>query len=257
MHAMGRRRLLTAAAAAAGLGLAGLARVARAASRPVRMAYFESYAPFSYRDDDGQMKGLLIDGMDLLARSCDIAVTHQGFPWGRAQFMVRHGELDGFCTVPTSERQAYAHFSAVPLVVVRFGIFHRADDPRPAAVRSIADLAPFANGSYIGNGWTKENLPGQDIHWVTDEETLLRMIALGRLDIYLSGELTTWHRLRSLGLTDKFAFTPAPYLPWAEFAVGLRRSYPDEAQAVAALEQATRAAKQSGALERLEVSYAR
>ena len=250
---MRRRSIL--AAGLGGLGLAVLGRRAGAEAAPLRMGYSESASPYSSQGPDGRAKGLLVDAVDLVASRGGIAISHQAFPWARTQWMVERGELDGFCTVPTPERQAYALFTAAPLVILRYGIFHRTDDRRPAMVRSMADLPSFAQGNYLGHGWAKQNLAGQDIHWLADEDGVLRMVAMGRLDIYIAAELATMLKLREIGLADKIAFTPAPFLPTADFHLGLRRSHSDAERVVAAIDKAILEARQDGSLDRRIAAY--
>jgi len=253
MNAIGRRSLLT--GFVAGLAVAGGGRLAGAATAPLRMAYSETAAPFSSRGDDGRPRGLLVDGMELVGRESGVAMTHQAYPWARCQLMLQRGDMDGFCTVPTDEREAYMRFSSVPLVVIQYGIFHRIDDHRLAKVRSIADLAPFTQGNYAGHGWAKQYLQGQTVQWEPDEKTVLTMIARGYLDIYVGAEIRTWHWLRVLGLADRFAVTPAPFLPPANFSFGLRRDFPAGDRVVATIEVATQKATDDGRLERLIATY--
>ena len=253
MIRIGRRSVMT--GLACGLGLASAGHALGAARPALRMAYFEAYPPFSFRGDDGRMKGLLIDGIDLVCSGMDFEVTHQGFPWARSQMMVRQDKLDGFCTVPTRERQEYALFADTPLVPMHHGIFHRVGDRRPASVRSMEDLAPLTQGNYLGNGWASEVLAGQTIQWESDVKTVLTLIDKGLLDIFIGDQLTTLHVLRTLGLADKISFSPAPFVIDNAYVFGLRRTFPDAGQVVATVDQATRRATQDGRLARLMANW--
>lgn len=232
-----------------------LASRAMAAEPVIRMAYFDSYGPFSYRSESGTMQGLLIESMDLLCRNAGIGVSHHGYPWSRAQALVEAGELDGLCTVPTPARRDYTQFCETPVVVVRFGVFHRRDDARFAALSSKDDFKDIRMGNYLGNGWAQQNLDGLLIDWSADEDAVLRKIAAGRLDAYVSGELVTLHKLRKLGLSDQFSFTPTPFFPAGDFTFGLRRSFADGAALVDRMEAATREANTRGDLRRLQNNY--
>lgn len=216
---------------------------------PIRMGYFDSYAPFSFRDDKGAMRGALVEGMALVGRNAGYRLDHQGFPWARAQAMVENGSLDGFCTTITKGRLVYADFAPTPIVSVRFGIYHRADDLRPLEIRSVADMRAFRHGNFIGAGYPKENLEPDQMQWLKDEETVLRMIDAGRLDIYVEGEVVTRTKLQQLGLLERFRFTPAPFLPPVNFCFGLRRGFPDAATILARMEAAAQAARRSGELD--------
>ena len=78
--------------AGAGAMAAGVASHAEAA---IRIGYFDKYAPFSQRSDNGVVSGALVDGMELVANACGLQLEHYGYPWARAQLMVERGELDG------------------------------------------------------------------------------------------------------------------------------------------------------------------
>lgn len=253
MHVIGRRTLLSFGVALCCDAVAP--RLAAADSPLIRMAYFEDFRPYSYRLPDGAMTGLFVATADLLAERCGFKVGHFGYPWGRAQAMVKADELDGFCTVATEQRLAYAEFCATPLVVTRFGIFHRQDDSRPTKAGSAQDLVGLRQGSYIGNGWALKNLQGQRISWESTEERVLKMIAAKRLDIYIGAELPTWQSLKEIGLADKFHFTAVEFYPPAIFAFALRRSFPEEARLVAAMDSALKIARSDGTLGRLERAF--
>ena len=236
--------------------IAGVQRSAQAASMPpIRMAYFENYPPFSFRDSNGQMTGVLIDSMELIGRAVGMTFTHQGYPWVRAQALVESGSLDAFCTTVTEARQAYVEFCQTPVITEHFGIYHRVDDKRMLHLHSVQDLRPFMQGNYRGAGYPMQHLEPEYIHWYKDEETILRMIDSGSLDIFIEGELVTHYMLKELGLTHRIQFTPAPYLPVAEFCFGLRRTYPDAAAVLAKMEVAASAARKSGALDNLLNKY--
>lgn len=247
---MDRRTLIQwAGCSALGLGLASHAETA------IRMGYFDKYAPFSQRGDNGVVSGALVDGMELVANACGLSLEHFGYPWARAQLMVERGELDGFCTIRTQARLVYADFCATPTISLNYGIFHRADDLRPLGVRSVEDLRPLRQGTYRGSGYSKENLEQDRMQIDNDEESILRRIAMGNLDTFVEGELVMQRKLKELGLSDKIRFTPAPFLPRADYCFGLRRSHPDIAKILPRMEAAAQAARKSGALQAVLNKY--
>jgi len=228
---------------------------ARAAGTPIRMAYFDNYPPLSMRDAHGRMVGALLDGVALVGRSAGLTFENHGYPWVRAQALVEAGKLDGFCTTVTGARRAYVDFCPSPILTERFGIFHRVDDRRMQNLRTVPDLRAFNQGNYRGAGYPEEYLEPTFIQWYKDEETVLRMIDRGSLDIYIEGETSTAQKLKELGLSHRIAFTPVPFLPPAQFCLGLRRSYPNARELVAHLESAIRAARASGQLDKLLDKY--
>jgi polar amino acid transport system substrate-binding protein len=229
--------------------------VQAASATPIRMAYFENYAPLSFRDAHGQMAGALIDGVELMGHAAGLSFTHEGFPWVRAQAMVESGKQDGFCTTIDLVRQAYADFCPTPIIVEHFCIYHRIDDKRMHDLHSIQDLRPLIQGGYRGSGYPLRYLEAQYFHWYKDVDTVLRMVDNGNLDVYVGSETVTSHKLKELGLTDRISATPAPFMPAAEFCFGLRHHYPNAADVLAQMEAATSAARKSGALDKLLKPY--
>lgn len=67
----------------------------------LKLVYFDDFAPYSWRDEQGRMRGLMIDVMDRVAAQMGLRVRHEGYPWQRAQKLVRMAQADGFVTIAT------------------------------------------------------------------------------------------------------------------------------------------------------------
>lgn len=225
------------------------------AAIPLRMGYFDKYWPFSRINDDGSMGGALIDSINLVGKKCGLNFTHSGYPWPRAQIMVKGGQLDGFCTNRTQERLAYAQFCETPIIRVSNGIYHRVDDLRPLKVRTVADLRQFRQGTYRDHGFAKENLEYDRMQLENDQESVLRLIAMNALDTFVENEYVPAAKVKELGLTEKIRFTPLPFIDGGGFRFGLRRDYPDADKILAAMEAAIQSAAKSGELATLLKKY--
>jgi polar amino acid transport system substrate-binding protein len=225
----------------------------------VRMAFFDNFWPFSRREDDGtphgKMRGALIDAVDKVAQRANVSVTHAGFPWIRAQKMVEQGELDAFCTLRTEPRLRYAEFCETPFISVPYGVYHRRDDKRIATLQTINDLRKLRQGIYHGSGYAREHLKFAPAFTDDSEDSVLRRIALGEIDIMVSGEFTGTAKVRELGLQDQLTFTTLPFLPRADYRFGLRRSYPNAPAILAHMEHAAQSLRKSGALNTLLFNY--
>lgn len=225
------------------------------AATALRVGYFDKYWPFSQLKDDGKMAGLLIECLDLISRSANVPLEHLGYPWARTQVMVERGELDAFCTVPTQGRKNYALFCPTPVISMEYGFYHRADDERPTMVKSLEDLRSLVQGTYRGSGYSKEYLEVDRIIFLDDEETVLRRIALGTIDTLVEGEYVGAARIKNLKLEDRLRFTPAPWLPKANFCFGVRRSLSEADSIISKIEAATQAAARSGELKAIAAKY--
>jgi polar amino acid transport system substrate-binding protein len=224
-------------------------------AQTLRVAYFDRYPPLSQRERDGAMRGLLIDLVNALGSAAGLDLSHHGYPWARAQAMVRQGQLDAVCTAATAERRSYLLFCDTPLVTLHFGVCHRLDDARIAALRSLADLRALRQGNYRGSGYAQQHLEPARLQFDHDPDSVLRRIAAGDLDIYIDAELSTRHRIRALGLETKLGYTPAAFLPPTAYCFGLRRSHAQAAELVPRLETLTQQLRASGRLERIASAY--
>jgi len=170
------------------------------AATPLRVAYFETYSPLSFRQD-GVLRGILVDVIQEVAgKRLHLAVEHTGYPWNRAQMLVRNGEMDAICTIATPERLEYAVAAQEPVVSPRRRIFVRNDNPLLPQIRQVKDLEGLRQlnivmVSYVGNGWGKANLGGFNVQEGIDFESALKMIVAKRGDVLIDNSFTMQYSL--------------------------------------------------------------
>lgn len=193
------------------------ANVNAESGKTMSFTYYHDYAPFGW-EDNGKMRGIYIDTVnEALTNRLGISVEHRGFPWSRAQSMVKEGKADGFCTVITPERLKYSVAAKESLIDVNFKIFAAANNPnldKLGKVTSIPELQGFKLVDYRGSGWAKENLEkaGLNIHWLGKNEQLWKFLAGGRADATVKNEWTTRFSLKKLGYQEKIVELPHPML---------------------------------------------
>jgi polar amino acid transport system substrate-binding protein len=241
--------------------MSSLAQTLRAASTsssapPLQLVYFDNFAPFSQRQPDGAMVGIFVDIMDeLLGRRLGLAVRHEGYPWARAQQMVRNGEADGFVTVPTDERLAYAVASQEWITQGRFTMFVRREDralrERLGKAQGIEALRGLKLGSYLGNGWVRSRFPDKEweVSYSSSRSHALRMLAARRFDVLVDSSNATQAALRATGL-DAEIVELAPVLESSETRLMLARSSPHVGR-LPQIDAALRRMKADGTLARL------
>ena len=63
----------------------------------IRFVYYNDNAPFGW-EENGEMQGIYIDIVnEVFKKRLGIPVEHRGYPWKRAQMMVKNGDADGYC----------------------------------------------------------------------------------------------------------------------------------------------------------------
>lgn len=136
-----------------------------------KFVYHENYAPRSW-DDHGKMKGIIIDIInEVLVNRMHLKVEHKGYPWLRAQLMVKNKLADAFVTVPTPERRAYTSISKQPVLKFEIFVATQPDNPKLEEIRKKSSLKEFQDiriVDYLGNGWAKRALKGMKVYWVPE-----------------------------------------------------------------------------------------
>ncbi|QPF73007.1 amino acid ABC transporter substrate-binding protein [Roseateles sp. DAIF2] len=249
MNSITRRRLLYAAA----LSSTGVAAKPSSAGTPLRLAYYDNFAPFS-RLRDGRVGGIFVDIMEeLLVRRLGLRVQHEAFPWARAQQRVRLGEADGFITVPTPERLVYAVAGEAWVTQGRLAMFVRAEASalrqRLQGLKSPDELAGLRLGAYLGNGWVKARFAGQEVHYSPSRQHALRMLLADRFDVLLDSANATQAALRAAGL-EREVVELAPALDSNETRLMLGRHSPHLSR-LPQIDAELRRMQRDGALARL------
>ena len=76
--------------------------------KSLSITYAEFWPPYSYKDTNGKMHGILVRILDeILDKKLQINLTHIGFPWKRAQVLVEQGVYDAVITYPSKDRLKY------------------------------------------------------------------------------------------------------------------------------------------------------
>lgn len=175
-----------------------LASMAAAALTPTLMSapaprfkfvYAHDYAPFSWLDQNNQLRGILVDTIhECWANRLKVNIEHLGLPWSRAQMLVRQQRADAFCTAVTPQRMAYTKVSEVPVIEEHVQIvtnIAHAKIRQLRQVRDIEDLKPFRIASYLGNGWSQLHFGGYDVENTRSLAHALRMVANGHADVVI------------------------------------------------------------------------
>nr|WP_321501661.1 transporter substrate-binding domain-containing protein [uncultured Dethiosulfovibrio sp.] len=173
----------------------------------MKMTYFNNFPPFSWSDENGKMQGILVDVMDeIVGSGMGISLSHEGFPWARAQQMVKEGDADGFVTVPTPARQEYAETGKEDVIMSKMVIFAKKGSDAAEELKnakSLSDLKEMSIIDYVGNGWGDRNLEGFKRHLAPKMDNVFQMLVGDRGDICITDSVVGWYTLKGLGLQDQ------------------------------------------------------
>ena len=226
-----RRAVLRGALLGGALAAAPWVRRARAEEPAVRLAWFHDFPPYSWAEEDGAIRGLFVDVVEeALGRRMGLRVEHVGLPWARAQALVRAGEADALCTLPTAERHTFTIPSAEPVLKAPVRIFAGLRGARLGDLERVArleDLRGFRIAYYVGSGWVRENLGNRDLTLVEapDVAGALKLVARGRADATVETAPVLRHRLLQLGLEGELTEL-APVLDTIPFHLCIAKTSP-------------------------------
>lgn len=181
------------------------------AQDPLRLVFAADLAPLSF-EIQGVKQGILIDvAREILERRLGQPVEAALYPWERAQQMVMRGEADGFITIATRARAAYANCGRIPVLRTPLHPLVRLENPRRKEIEkatSLAELKPFEIVSYRGNGWAKQYLEGFNVYFAPDFQASLRGLAAGRGDLAFATTTAGPYYLREFDIEQEVALLP-------------------------------------------------
>ncbi len=200
------------------------------AQEPLKLVYFNDFAPFSWQGSQ-QMQGIYVDILhEALAIRMKLNVTHQGFPWARAQALVKAHKADGFITVPTEQRSVYTSFSEDVLSLTT-SIFVRKSHPEFSSmkkIQTIAELKGYVLVDYVGNGWASNALIDQNVHWLARFDQIFPYMVQGRGDAHVASRHMVNYNLKKLGFKGKIIELPHPVASlFAHLCLGKNSKYVD------------------------------
>lgn len=237
-------------------GAAGRAR-GEPATR-IRMAVNGRFAPLVLWDGAGQWSGLLVDELRLAAETAGVVFDFVDRPWARGQQMVRAGELDGFCTIPTAERRDYVLFAPTPLFAEQTVLVGRADDARIEQARTLDDIKALKFAEPRGTGWTRGYIDEDRVVWCSDINNILSMIEAGRADAGFFGRTGAESALARFPRAERLRLVAFPAMPPDEgYCFGLRKTFPDAEALVARIDGAVRSRLAAGAFDPVRSRYLR
>lgn len=218
---MGRylRRMASAGRALALIGLclalppppaAAVSPVAAAGPSAITVAIDDNYPPYVFRDERGELRGILPELWDLWSRRTGISVRLMGLDWSEAQRRFNAGEADVLDTVFRTEARERVYDFTPPYATLEVPIFFGADLSGIADARS---LAGFSVGVKDGDACI-DTLRSQGIDSVRrygSYEMLIDAAARNEVRVFCIDKPPAVYLLVKKGLEDRFRASPPLY----------------------------------------------
>ncbi|MDM7483784.1 MAG: transporter substrate-binding domain-containing protein [Vibrio metschnikovii] len=208
-----------------------LVSVSTFAKPSMTIVYYDSFPPYSFRDEDGNMAGIFIDIADqVLQETMGIPIIHKGYPWARAQRMVELGEADAFITVATQARREYTNTSSTPVIIGPMNLFVNPSNSNLTQIEHVQttdDLSPFLILDYQGNNWGNQHFPEDKFRRLltSNLSNALTMLAHGRGDVIATDKIVADYLMAKLSLQGLIVELPI-ILAEVEFSLCIGKSSP-------------------------------
>lgn len=175
------------------------------AGKPLQMHTLEN-PPLAYTDEDGEIIGILVEGIREAVRRTGHEVEFRINPWKRVLKEVAEGNADAaFNAGKTEERQAWGAYHDSLLIDETYVFFAR----EPMALSRDLEEAPELRvgiqlGYYYGERFDRllQNPPFRSLEVAQTIPRSLRLLRANRTDVFIGDLLPTMYYLKELGLED-------------------------------------------------------
>lgn len=179
-------------------------------NQKIMITYAEDWAPYSYRDENGNMQGILVEiANELLRNKLHLDVRNEGFPWKRAQKLAEEGTFDAVITYPSENRKKKYLYAKEPLTNLEWRGFSSkysknyvstmaSKDPLSIKDKELAFCAVLGDETSFG---LLKNANGK-VHKAKNVDIAIKHLNKGRSDFFINSRLTTMHTIYRNGIVD-------------------------------------------------------
>lgn len=188
---------------------------AEPANQVIRVGGDDSYPPYEFVDQDGNIAGYNVDMTRAIAEVMGIDVEITLDSWSIMREKLENGEMDVLQgMVASEEREKEFSFSA-PSVMVNYSFFARKGDPEPASYDDLKGKSVVVQHEGIVHDFLRENDFGVIIVTVRAHSDALRQLAAGNYDYALGATLPSLYysrenKLSNIGVVWR-PLRPQPY----------------------------------------------
>ncbi len=234
-----------------------------AEEKPFSVAFNESWPPFSFRDENNQMSGILVDIVqEVFATKLKVPVEFYGYPWKRVQHNVEIGVHDALVTTATKKRLTYSIKSEESVYALEEKAFinrhsRHKDKLSSLTLDNITELKNYKVCDMIGNGWADAFYGRYNIEFkrFKDINLCFRNIAFERYDIAIHVSAAGLTQLKKEALSGKVEMLPMVFdeVPFP-LLVSKKSEHLD---ILPKFDEAIRAFKAEGGIQRIVNRYTR
>ena len=193
-----------------------------ASAKPLRVGMDMTYAPFEFKNAQGEPDGVDVKMAEALAAKLGRPLKLEALPFEGLIPSLQTGEIDLAISAmtATAERaesidfsEPYAH-TGLAILVPADSTVTGIEDLKKPGVRITAKLGT------TGESWTKKNLPGATVTALDNEVSCVMEVAQKRVDAFLYDQLSIFAYQRENAATTKALLRPFVEEAWA---IGLKK----------------------------------
>jgi PAS domain S-box-containing protein len=191
----------------------------------IRLAPERGYAPFIFKDTDGQLKGMSIDYMNLLEKNLGVQfklLESNNLASILEQARLREVDLVS-SLMKTPERSEYMLFTT-PYITIPAVVIVRKDYEGQISLDQMMAYKIAVGKGYAVQSYLREHYPGLPLIPVDDDMTCLRMVSFGDVDAAVVDLASASHIIGTLKITNLHVATTVDFN--YELSLASRKDWP-------------------------------
>lgn len=185
-------------------------RAEQTPSRVIRVVMDNNYPPYAFLDDNGKLKGILVDQWRLWEKKTGIRAELQGLDWSEAQRRMEAGEFDVIDTIFRNERRERLYDFTKPYAVIPVPLFFSEE---LSGIRGAADLKGFVVAAKAG-GNVLNVLREHGVTSIVEYPSYEKIVEAardGKIKVFTVDRPPALYYLNKLGIQDRFRETSPMY----------------------------------------------
>lgn len=176
----------------------------------IRVVMDNNYPPYVFKDDHGQLKGIVVDQWRLWEKKTGIRAELTGMDWKDAEQRMEEGEFDVIDTIFRNEQREKLYDFSKPYARLDVPLFFHVDI---SGIRGAADLKGFLVAVKAGDNVIDE-LKRQGVTNITVYPSYGKLIEAardGKVKIFSVDRPSALYYLNKMGIQDQFRETEPLY----------------------------------------------
>jgi ABC-type amino acid transport substrate-binding protein/CheY-like chemotaxis protein/nitrogen-specific signal transduction histidine kinase/HPt (histidine-containing phosphotransfer) domain-containing protein len=177
---------------------------------PLVVTVSDTYPPFTQIDINGQPAGMFVDIWNLWAKKTGREVTFQATDWVGTLTALKNGEADIHSGLYFSEKRAQWMDYSQAFYSNQSSFYHRIDDTPLPSDSTLEGVKIGVIKGYLQETFLREAYAKAKVLTFTDDRELIKALASGAIDLFLSEDPTIETLLAETGMMGRIGSVGAP-----------------------------------------------